>query len=318
MEAGQGPISLLRTVPYGTDGVSAERPYAISDVRGTSDGSLSIVGRMTRGFDLPTEEAVWSVTPGGQVRLDASDHDLPVPSGSRPHLTADNFSHWSGNIGFLPILDGRMFGLVVDAFRSILTTLDEGDVEMLSAGDTAPAPIFRDRVVLRQYSDFAAEPEGNLLIDWQMTPTGDFDALALWTVDAEGTARVVLQGQRPLFAASGVRVDGLVTYAPQFPSTGGDGRGQRIDAEGRVAFNRFPYVFLGEPVGDCPQDVNDDGTVDVHDLLDYLGRFRIGENYAEWTRDFDITVADLLAFLGDFRRGCPEEPVQEMRPTRAR
>jgi len=104
-----------------------------------------------------------------------------------------------------------------------------------------------------------------------------------------------------------------------FPaSTGGDGRGQRIDADGRAVFTAYPYVLYAEPVGDCPQDVNDDGTVDVHDLLDYLGRFRIGENYAEWTRDFDITVADLLAFLGDFRRGCPEEPVQEMRPTRAR
>src|SRR5690606_8031775 len=89
LEAGEGPVSLLRTVPSDIDGLAIERPYAISDVRGTSDGSLSIVGPMRRGPDAPIRFAVWSAAPEGEVRLEVQAAEFALPDGLMPLLSAD-------------------------------------------------------------------------------------------------------------------------------------------------------------------------------------------------------------------------------------
>jgi len=72
----------------------------------------------------------------------------------------------------------------------------------------------------------------------------------------------------------------------------------------------------------CRPDVHPigggDGSLDVNDLLAYLGLFRAGDRRADLapTEDGDgvVDVNDLLAFLAAFRAGCPEPAPDPLPP----
>jgi hypothetical protein len=62
-------------------------------------------------------------------------------------------------------------------------------------------------------------------------------------------------------------------------------------------------AFVASPVaGDCPADLNDDGMVDVFDLLDYLDDWFAGN--ADRTGDGVTDVFDLLDYLDIWFAGC--------------
>ncbi len=301
VEDGGTASVLMRTVDrFDAD----DRPFRMWDARGTADGTLAVTGEVDG--DGLSNTGVWSITPEGEVRLEVLDIDFEGGSEEWPSLASGDYPAPPEEV--VPLADGSLIVLATHYYGGLLARIQDGELQYLTGGEQTPSPLFGDRVVGTQ-STFAAEPSGNLLIGWDMGAVEGLDRFALFVVDVhENRSKVVVRLDRPLFAGSGVEREHLLTYAPFEPSSGGEGLGQHIDSEGRVVFNSYPHVFLAEPVGPCPQDVNEDGSVDVLDVMDYLRRFRVGEQYAEWTRDWDTNVMDLLAFLGDFRRGCPSDP----------
>ncbi len=97
------------------------------------------------------------------------------------------------------------------------------------------------------------------------------------------------------------------------------------DAWRRDGENEFGLQLITAPGHGgwiCRPDVHPigggDGSLDVNDLLAYLGLFRAGDRRADLapTEDGDgvVDVNDLLAFLAAFRAGCPEPAPDPLPP----
>ncbi len=54
----------------------------------------------------------------------------------------------------------------------------------------------------------------------------------------------------------------------------------------------------------CPADINNDGQVDIFDMMEYLGWFTSGDMQADWNGDGELNILDILAYLNDFAAGC--------------
>ena len=64
------------------------------------------------------------------------------------------------------------------------------------------------------------------------------------------------------------------------------------------------FKFSVESEETCPADFDGNETVNVNDLLGFLGAFRTQDASADFDGNGNINVNDLLGFLGAFRTGC--------------
>ncbi len=72
-----------------------------------------------------------------------------------------------------------------------------------------------------------------------------------------------------------------------------------------VEVDRIAFVRVQDEPS-CPADFDGNETVNVNDLLGFLGAFRNQDASADFDGNSAINVNDLLGFLGAFRNGCPE------------
>ncbi|MCA9300049.1 MAG: hypothetical protein KDA28_13345 [Phycisphaerales bacterium] len=68
----------------------------------------------------------------------------------------------------------------------------------------------------------------------------------------------------------------------------------------------FGLVVTGpvEAVSGCAVDINGDTTLDIFDVLAYIGLFDGGDLAADWNGDTILDIFDVLAYLDAFSQGC--------------
>jgi hypothetical protein len=65
------------------------------------------------------------------------------------------------------------------------------------------------------------------------------------------------------------------------------------------------YVPASEIYFPCPSDLNNDGVLDLNDVVSFVGAFTAGQFAADFNADGVYDLSDLVAFVGGFTNGCP-------------
>jgi hypothetical protein len=93
-----------------------------------------------------------------------------------------------------------------------------------------------------------------------------------------------------------IALDGEITIS-------GDGFGQLPSGDGLPGGSAaFGFTVLPGP---CPVDFNDDGSVTVQDIFDFLAAYFAGNANANFNGDAGVSVQDIFDYLAAYFAGCP-------------
>jgi hypothetical protein len=83
-----------------------------------------------------------------------------------------------------------------------------------------------------------------------------------------------------------------------------------INNAGQVAFSCFLEngtigVFVATPVFSCVADFNDDGTVNIVDVVAFITNWNAQGTGADFNNDGTVNILDVVAFITEWSTGCP-------------
>jgi hypothetical protein len=264
-------------------------PHAAQSINDMASGVDTSFQMVLTGFPTPQEMDfyLWGLmhrfTPNARQ----------AASGAMPHvrLNLDLGEHkWFPNTNAGPIVtvQNALTQEVTEEFRTSIADLSQIDIPIFDPNQPIRAlievPGYLSRVV-----------ELGVPIDGQLVP-----AVALVQGDVNGDNCV---DNTDLAAVLGAQGEGGLD-AEFVPPTD-------VNHDGVVDPNDVPIVvanlgLCGDvlPTAECPGDVDDDGDIDLDDLLLVLGFFGSGGSGGDADGDGDTDLDDLLLVLGGFGAAC--------------
>ncbi|MCA9298051.1 MAG: hypothetical protein KDA28_03235, partial [Phycisphaerales bacterium] len=76
---------------------------------------------------------------------------------------------------------------------------------------------------------------------------------------------------------------------------------EETDYSDNSGYDSVRITYAGDP---CGVDLNNDGTLDVFDIITFLDAFERQDRAADWNHDGSYDVFDVIAFLSEFDAGC--------------
>jgi hypothetical protein len=129
------------------------------------------------------------------------------------------------------------------------------------------------------------------------------------------SARTTTADTNTAFAAPHGLINHLTTTSAVLPAGShrlifevGDVNDHALDSAVFIANLRAGAGTIGtEPSDDCRADFNDNGTLEVQDIFDFLNEWFDGERDADFNSNRVLEVADVFAFLNAWFAGCTHE-----------
>ncbi|MDX2147049.1 MAG: GC-type dockerin domain-anchored protein [Planctomycetota bacterium] len=270
------------------------------------DGALAIGASLFGGATPQTNVGIWAGLPENPLLVARAGWDVPGTSVQYQAFASAPVLNDDGVITFASTLRGP--GVTIANQTAVLTGQSPEVGIVLRAGDEVPGfpalvigPTFPSRLLLNRL--------GQVAVNWSLAGPG-VDASnddALFLVQPTGRPVLMLRQMDTILAGGQLRPVTRYSINSQANSTGGDGRGQAFNAEGRLAvLGEFPGQLAGVLLArlNCQADVDENGSVDFFDYLAFTEAFDANDPAADLTGDGQIDFFDFLEFSTAFARGC--------------
>jgi hypothetical protein len=302
-----GPAPIARAgepVPGLPAGVIYDELLVFRPLLLTNAGDVAFVGEVTDSDVPPDRRQVFMVGIGGPNArpLAITEAQIPgQPQGTQIRAFLDAAYSDLGHAAFIALLEGSSVTPGIDDEALFVDT--DGSGIRLIARRGEPAPGAPAGVVYESFGDAVAPTfgaAGSLIY----TATLSGGRQAVYTLDAAGAPRLLVASGQTIDVNNNPNTTDLrqIDFLLESSVT----RNNANQAALTLSFTDGTWgVFLARFIEPCAADFNNNGLVNILDVVGFVNNWNAQGPGADFNQDGSINILDVVAFIGVWNAGCP-------------